>query len=107
MKSLLIALVLGFNAFTGNTDVEPVTTLHAQITNSISFPEFAKDQNISDKVNVQFRVDENYKINVVNVAAESAMLVDHVKNQLEGVKVNSAEVEVGKLYGVAVSFTIL
>lgn len=107
MKTLLITLALGFNMFGGTTaDVENSKGIQTQITESISFPNFAKEMNAADKVNVDFRINEDYKINIINIDTDNAMMVQHIENQLEGLTIEAADSEIGKRFQIAISFIV-
>lgn len=85
MKTLLILLVAAHISAT--EPKAPITnenkTAHAELTKSITFPEFAKKASYRGLVAAEYTVTGAGTVTVTAINASSQELADYVKNKLE------------------------
>ncbi len=108
MKSISFLLILIFVAsvsFAGPR--KSVTDLRTILKNSVSYPEFAKENNLSGFVVLSFNIDENGKINIKELNSNSIFFQLYVENKLSGIKIENPGDHKGKTYYYRFDFELI
>ncbi|MCF8285119.1 MAG: hypothetical protein K9I48_09090 [Sphingobacteriales bacterium] len=111
LMALLTLIVLGVasqgfaaekNTLTANEEVAKV------VKAKIQFPAFLKAEGVKNaQVLVEFTVNENGTLNVINTNQSDQRVKNYVMEQLENIQVQSADYEVGEVYMLKLNFRLL
>lgn len=81
------AALISTTTLAANTAIRPsgISFSGNFISNSISFPEFARDNNIHGFVLAEYTIDEDGHAQITGINGSHPMLISYVKEQLNGI----------------------
>jgi len=107
MKKIFLILAVVFAGITtavaGNGD-KNITQV---IKNNLSIPSNLKATKLNEKVNVQFKIDENGKAQVIEVNTSNQELKNHVILQIEKILFDNSSQKISGTYFVDINFKVL
>lgn len=83
-KLFTLAAIFGLLSFTSVMAEEDKTMVKQAVKQEVSYPQFAIDQELEGTVWVEFTVDENGKIKVLQINSVCVPLKNYVLEKLEG-----------------------
>ncbi|MCB9232830.1 MAG: hypothetical protein H6581_14255 [Bacteroidia bacterium] len=86
---------------------EAKNDLFTQLKKEISYKDFATLANVEGKVYVNFAVNEDGSIEVINASGTTPALTSHVRNALNGAKVDARKSVTGKEFTTKFDFYIV
>jgi hypothetical protein len=109
LKFKIAGLLLILTFFFGLTSAKAensFTGKEAQlVSNSISYPAFAKENSLQGDVTVIFGIDEQGGLKVFSASSKVPVLADYVSSNFSDLKFEN--LEKGKLYRIVISFNLL
>ena len=81
--------------------------LTKQIENHVDYPEFAKSLSIEGEVNVKFKVGEDGRLEITNVAGADEALVREVEKNLEGATIVTDPNLSGQHFSINIEFRLV
>jgi len=109
-KSISLFVILIFTASISIASTSPrksATDLKTIITSTVTYPEFAKENNLSGFVVISFHVDENGKIILNELNSNSVYFQVYVENKLKEIQIKNPDSHTGKTYYYRFDFELL
>ena len=108
LAAMLLLLWAGNTFATSpNSEENNYREIRKAIEKRIPFPEFAKENEGTQKVSVSFQIDENGKITVLSTSGNDTLLNDYVKEKLNDLQIESGKELNGKVINLDIRFRIL
>ncbi|HOV10663.1 MAG TPA: energy transducer TonB [Bacteroidales bacterium] len=106
--SLLVMLIFVISvSFASAAPRKSATDLKTVISSSVTYPEYAKEQQISGFVVVAFVVDEKGNINITEMNASSLDFQLYVEKSLKEINIENPQNHKGKTYYYRFDFEII
>lgn len=101
--TIAIVAALGLTtAFAGNGN-----NIHNLISKEIKIPAQLKDQKLNEKVNVQFKIEQNGNASVLDVKTNNPELKNYVIKQFESIDFSNVSERQGVVYFIDINFKVL
>lgn len=82
-------------------------TIHSVITKKIKVPVQLKDQKLNEKVNVQFKIEQNGSASVLDVKTSNPELRNYVIKQFKDINFSDVTERQGVVYFIDINFKVL
>ena len=86
-------------------EAKKIKAMSMEIRNKVEFPKELLDQDINEKVTVEFKIKEDKSIKVISVSTFNEFLKAYVKKQIESISLSSSEGFEGKVLLIIMLFT--
>jgi len=110
MKSVSIFMILILAATVSFASASPrksTSDLKTVIKNSVTYPEFAKENQMSGFVVVAFSLDNSGKITINEINTNSIYFQLYVENKLNEIRIENPEMYIGKTYYYRFDFELM
>jgi len=109
-KSISLFVILIFAASISIASTSPrksTTDLKTIISSSVTYPEFAKENNLSGFVVISFHIDESGKIILNELNSNSVYFQVYVENKLKEIQISNPAAHTGKTYYYRFDFELI
>jgi len=106
MKTIILTLSAAL--FLGNTSIANISgksPIYEKISNAISYPINSPETTIKDFVIIEFIIDSNGEVEILESNSSNKEIIQHVKKELSNVKFNSDQYKPGNKYVYRFSFS--
>lgn len=114
MKNLISILTMGFLVITmitpalaSGNESEGASGLSKTISRQLSFPEAFVRPDFSAEVKVDFRINADGSVEVLNVHTTDLQLKDHVLKQFKAMHVTDAKIDTKQVYRIPVKYRVI
>jgi hypothetical protein len=114
MKKVILTIAVVFfgltTLFANNSIGGPLKTKKAlakQISRTIEYPEFAKEEQINCAVFVKLRQEADGKVTVIGCDSQVGSMREYVREELSKMNFKSDELEIGREYIIKVEFIFI
>lgn len=89
---------------TERPEAKKMKAISTEIRGKVAFPEELIDQNVNEKVTVEFKIKEDKTIEVISVETLNEYLKTYVKKQIEAISLSNYEGFEGKVLQLSLLF---